>query len=132
LLPHAVNCGEFCYWRRQSVVFVLFVYEISREQLNECVPNSHGRRVWSLAQMNLKVKVKRQGHQGQKNGIFGPLTACMRFMCGKISSASSFTLLLLLVLLRPTSSTLMLLVGWQEEHLACKKLSDEVLAWLCV
>jgi len=25
---------------------------------------------------------------------------------------------------------LMLLVGWQEEHLACKKLSDEVLPWL--
>jgi len=24
LLPHAVNCGRFCFWRRQSVVF-LFV-----------------------------------------------------------------------------------------------------------
>jgi len=24
------------------------------------------------------------------------------------------------------------LVGWQEEHLACKKLSDEVLVWLSV
>jgi len=29
-------------------------------------------------------------------------------------------------------STLMLLVGWQEEHPACKKLSSEVLAWLSV
>jgi len=29
-------------------------------------------------------------------------------------------------------SALMLLVGWQEGHLACKKLSSEVLAWLSV
>jgi len=29
-------------------------------------------------------------------------------------------------------SALTLLVGHQEEHLACKKLSDEVLAWLSV
>jgi len=29
-------------------------------------------------------------------------------------------------------SSLTLLVGRQEEHLACKKLSDEVLAWLSV
>jgi len=30
------------------------------------------------------------------------------------------------------SVTLMLLVGWQEGHLVCKKLSGEVLAWLSV
>jgi len=29
-------------------------------------------------------------------------------------------------------SALMLLVGWQAGHPACKKLSGEVLAWLCV
>jgi len=29
-------------------------------------------------------------------------------------------------------SGLMLLVGWQEEHPACKKLNDDVLAWLSV
>jgi len=29
-------------------------------------------------------------------------------------------------------SALTLLVGWQEEHPACKKLSGGVLAWLCV
>jgi len=29
-------------------------------------------------------------------------------------------------------SALTLLVGQQEEHLACKKLSDDVLAWLSV
>jgi len=29
-------------------------------------------------------------------------------------------------------SALMLLVGWQEAHPACKKLSGGMLAWLCV
>jgi len=29
-------------------------------------------------------------------------------------------------------NALMLLVGHQEEHLACRKLSDEVLAWLFI
>jgi len=29
-------------------------------------------------------------------------------------------------------SALMLLVWWQEGHLACKKLSGGMLAWLCV
>ena len=33
------------------------MYEISWEPLNGFVPNSQGRRVWSLAQMSLKVKV---------------------------------------------------------------------------
>jgi len=28
--------------------------------------------------------------------------------------------------------TPILLVGWQEEHLACKKLSDEMLVWLSI
>ena len=69
-LPDAVNCVRFCFWRRQSAF--LFVYEISRELLNEFVPNSHRRRVWSLARMSLKVKVKGQGHQGQKMAFFGP------------------------------------------------------------
>jgi len=48
-----------------SVIFILFVYEISREPLNGFAPNSHGRRVWSLARMSLNVKVKGQGHEGQ-------------------------------------------------------------------
>ena len=29
-------------------------------------------------------------------------------------------------------SALTLLIGWQEEHQACKKLSGGMLAWLCV
>jgi len=50
----------------------LFVYEISREPLNRFAPNSHGRRVWSLARTILKVKVKGQGDQGQKRAFFRP------------------------------------------------------------
>jgi len=81
------------------------------------VPNSEGGRVWSLAQANLNVKVKGQGHQGQKNAPSTPgsiqmvctrckqraaaadgtipslpegdFGACMRFMFGKTSFFSS-------------------------------------------
>jgi len=55
-----------------SVCGSLFVYEISRELLNIFAPNSHGGHVWSLAQTNLKVKVKCQGHRGQKMAFFRP------------------------------------------------------------
>jgi len=54
-----------------SVTF-LFVYEISWELLNGFAPNSHGRRDWSLARTSLNVKVKGQGHRGQKTALFGP------------------------------------------------------------
>jgi len=52
----------------------LFVYEISRERLNEFATNSQGRRVWSLARTSLKVKVKRQRSRspGTKKRIFDP------------------------------------------------------------
>jgi len=39
---------------------------------------------------------------------------------------------LLFLLLYFVFSALMQLVGWQEGHLACKKLSSGVLAWLSV
>ena len=39
-----------------SVTF-LFVYEISRESLNGFAPNSHERRIWSLARTSLKATV---------------------------------------------------------------------------
>jgi len=55
-----------------SVCRILFAYEISLEPLNGFAPNSNGRRVWSLIRTSLKVKVKVQGHQGQKNSIFQP------------------------------------------------------------
>jgi len=64
------------------------VYEISWESLNGFAPNSHGRRVWSLARTNLKGKLK---VTRDKNGIFSALSAaCVQFMFGKTSLASSF------------------------------------------
>jgi len=50
-----------------SSVCFLFVYEISRESLNRFAPNSHGRRVCSIARTSFKVKVRGQGHKGQKH-----------------------------------------------------------------
>ena len=43
-----------------------------------------------------------------------------------------FEYMLMLTLMLVAFSALMLLVGRQEGHLACKKLSGEVLAWLSV
>jgi len=64
------------------------VHEISREPLNGFAPNSHGRRVWSLARTSLNVKVKGQGHQGQKTALSVLSAVCVRFIFGKTSSAS--------------------------------------------
>jgi len=53
------------------------VNQISPEWLNGFVPNSQGRRAWSLAQMSLNVKVTGQGHQQQKRAVHShhPLAA---------------------------------------------------------
>jgi len=64
-LPHAVNVSEL-----RKILFlapsvcVVCIWNTSGELLNRFAPNSHGRCVWSLARMSLKVKG--QGHQGQK------------------------------------------------------------------
>jgi len=71
------------------VVF-LSVYEISPELLNTFVSNAHGRRVWSLARTSLKVKIKSQGQEAQKQHISVLLAACVHFMFGKTSLASTF------------------------------------------
>ena len=68
-----------------SVCGFLFVYEISCEPLNEFAPNSHGRRIWSIARTSLKVKVT----WDKKTAFFSPLGACVWFMFGKTSLASS-------------------------------------------
>jgi len=49
----------------------LLVYEISQELLNGFASNSHGKHVWSLAQTNLKVKVK---VTGDKTAFLGPFS----------------------------------------------------------
>ena len=56
-------CSELCMVLFLTLfVTFLFVYEISSEPLNGFMLNSQGRRVWSLAQTSLNVKVKGQGH----------------------------------------------------------------------
>ena len=67
----------------------LFVYEMSREPLRGFAPNSQGRRVWSLARTSLNVKVEGQGLQGQKTAFLALSAACVRFVFGKTSLASS-------------------------------------------
>jgi len=39
---------------------------ISRELVNGFAPNLQGKSVWSLTRTSLNIKVKGQGHQGQK------------------------------------------------------------------
>jgi len=74
--------------RKVRTKSLAFKCEISREPLNGVAPNSQRRRVWSVARTSLKVKVKGQGHQGQKR-YFSPLSvACVRFTFGKTSLAS--------------------------------------------
>jgi len=41
-------------------------------------------------------------------------------------------ILIILILILSAFSALMLLVGWQEGHPACKKLSGRMLAWLSI
>ena len=72
-----------CYG--QSDMQFLLVYEMSLEPLSGFAPNSHGRRVWCLDRTSLNVKVKGQGHQGQKRHFSALSAACVRFMFGKIS-----------------------------------------------
>jgi len=79
LLPHAVNCGRFCFWCRQSVVF-LCVWNISGKPLKGFVPNSQERCVWSLARTSLKVKVKVKVSRNKKRHFSAPSAACMQFM----------------------------------------------------
>jgi len=64
------------------------VCEISLELLYGFVPYSQGRHVWYLVRTSLKVKG--QGHQGQKQHFSAQSAACVWFMFGKTSLASSF------------------------------------------
>ena len=70
----------------------LFVYEISRELLNGFSPNSQGRRGWSLARKDLKVKFKGQRSRspGTKHHISALSVAFVRFVFGKTYLACSY------------------------------------------
>jgi len=90
-LPHAVNCGRFCFWRRQSVVFCLCMkyfgdrWTALRQIDREDMFGPSLGWVWRSL-----LKVKRQRLQGQKRHFSALLAACVRFMFGKTSLASSF------------------------------------------
>jgi len=87
LLPHAVNGSKLrkVLFLAPSACGLLFVYEfeIYREPLNGFAPNSHGRRVWSLARTSSKVKVltltfkltRSPGTKTAFSGHFGGLRA---------------------------------------------------------
>jgi len=72
-LPYAVNCGMFCFWRRQSVLI-----RLSIKYLENRAPNSHVRRTclvprsgeFEVQGQKSKVNVTRD-----KNGIFSVLSA---------------------------------------------------------
>ena len=68
-------------------VFFFFVYEISRESLNGFAPNSHGSRVWPLAQMSLNVKVKdrRSRSPGTKTGFLADISGTAERFCAKFT-----------------------------------------------
>ena len=59
-------------------------------------------------------------------------TAISVFVCLSVSLSAARIYLVKLVKTFIAFSALTLLVGWQEGHPACKKLSGGVLAWLSV
>jgi len=92
---HSDLCSKVLFWRCLCL-FSLFVYEISWEPLNGFAPNSHGRRVlsvaWNLEEFECqgqssKVKVTRN-----KNALCTPITTrhrrngpfcCMMLFCSE-------------------------------------------------
>jgi len=72
-----MDCLRFYF----GVLTFLFVYEVSPEPQNGFAPNPQG--VWSLARTSLNVKVKGQGHDGQKTAFSALLASCVRSMFGK-------------------------------------------------
>jgi len=119
-----------CYrmqWTEEGSVFgaislcFLFVYEISLEQLTRFVPNSNGRRVWSLTRTHLKVKVKGQGHNRQKWYFLALLVACMQFMFGKTCLASSLNYIYLIVYVSQIVKELIKLASCVKYRFQCEK-----------
>ena len=74
-----------------SLWFFVSVRSISRTAERTCAKFTR-KMCLALARTSLKVKVKGQRSRspGTKNYIFGPSVACVQFMFGKTSLASSF------------------------------------------
>jgi len=63
---------------------------MSREPLNGFAPNSQGRHVCSLAGTSLKMKVKVQGHRGQKTGFLADISEIAELICDKFTGKTCF------------------------------------------
>jgi len=64
----------------------LFVYEVSPESLNRFAPILDGRHLLPYSD---ELEVKDHGQQGQKWHFSALVVACVQFMFGKTSLASS-------------------------------------------
>jgi len=71
---------------------------------------------------------------GVSSVVLNHIIACVIIIHVSQNSVDAFVKLMKLVIVRcgHAFSALTLLVGWQEGHPACKKLSGGVLAWLSV
>jgi len=71
-LPHAVNCGRFCFWRRQSVLFCLCMKYLGnrRTDLRQIhTEDVFGPSLGRVLRSRSKVKVT-----GTEMAFFGPLS----------------------------------------------------------
>ena len=121
-LPHKVNCGRFCLWRRQSVVYfvcvrniqfdryntirwttasLIYRTELNKKRVMKKLKTNHWTDLRQIHKEDVfgpalggvsrsRSKIKAQGHQGQKTAFSALSAACMRFLFGKTSLASSF------------------------------------------
>ena len=78
LQPHSTHCRTLRIYSTQVRFCFSAVCDFFVCASNICgtaernAPNSHGRRIWSLARMSLNVKD--QGHHGQKNALSTAVT----------------------------------------------------------
>jgi len=83
LLPHALNCRTFCFWRRQSVFCLYMKYlgnrwtDLHHIHTEDEFGHSLGR-VWRS-----ESKFIGQGRQGHKTAFSALPAACVQFMFGK-------------------------------------------------
>jgi len=83
ILPHALNPGRFCFWRRQSVVFFsLCMKYLGNRWMDLRQIHTEDVSGLSLGVWRSRSNVKRQGHQGQKLHFLALSAAWMRFMFG--------------------------------------------------
>ena len=81
-----MNCRSFCFWPRRSVVFVC-VWNISRTAERICAKFTCKT---CLVPRLVEFEGQRSRSSGKKTAFSALSAACVRFMFGKTSLASSF------------------------------------------